>query len=74
MENIVQLVAVIAPFVFVYFLVKFVIESKQNRQQEKQRKTKQEKQDLGEFEAEILDLMKRIENLEIILRSKKSND
>ena len=67
-EIIVSIIAIVTPFLFVLALIKTIIASK-----EKKRERKEKQEDFSEFDfsSEIVELAKRIENLEIILRSKE---
>jgi hypothetical protein len=65
-EILIPVVAIVVPFAFAAWVIKMGVRSKERKRDERNEQMMGDR----ELEREILDLAKRIENLEIILRSR----
>lgn len=67
-STIIPIVAIVTPFLFATWVITMSMKAKEKKEQ-----SKQEKLDGGITADEIEQLAKRIENLEIILKSRENN-
>jgi hypothetical protein len=65
-ETLISVVAIVVPFAFAAWVIRMSVRAKEKKRDERNERMMGDR----ELEREILDLAKRIENLEIILRSR----
>jgi hypothetical protein len=68
-ETLISVVAIVVPFAFAAWVIRTNVRAKEKKRDERDERMMGDR----ELEREILDLAKRIENLEIILRSRYNN-
>ncbi len=72
-DTLVAVIAIVAPFLFAAWVIKTSIRAKERKRGVSTRKETERRQSDRELEEGIMDLAKRIENLEIILRNRHNN-
>jgi hypothetical protein len=72
-DNLVAIIAIVAPFLFAAWVIKASIRAKERKRGASTQKENERRQSDRELEDGIMDLAKRIENLEIILRNRHDN-
>ncbi|MEA5031755.1 MAG: hypothetical protein VB025_06375 [Sphaerochaeta sp.] len=72
-DNLVAIIAIVAPFLFAAWVIKAGIRAKERKHGASTQKENERRQSDRELEDGIMDLAKRIENLEIILRNRNNN-
>ncbi|HHU88699.1 MAG: hypothetical protein ACOXZ2_03645 [Sphaerochaetaceae bacterium] len=68
----IPIVAIVTPFLFTVWVIKNKRDSKEEKKYRAEQKSYSEMQE-AELEKELSDLIRRIENLEILLKSRKGS-
>ena len=69
-DTLIAVIAIVAPFLFAAWVIKTSIKARERKRGTKDTQDEQRRKSDRELEDGIMDLARRIENLEIILRSK----
>ncbi|WP_422479992.1 hypothetical protein [Pleomorphochaeta sp. DL1XJH-081] len=72
-DTLIAIIAIVAPFLFAGWVINTSIKSKERKRRSKETHEEQRLKSDRELEDGIMDLARRIENLEIILRNSKNN-
>lgn len=72
-DTLIAVVAIAAPFIFAAWVIRTSIKAKEKKRGVRDQGEQERRQSDRELEQGIVDLAKRIENLEIILRNRQHN-
>lgn len=73
-ETLISVVAIVVPFLFAAWVIKTSIRAKERKRGDRESQDTERRKSDRELEEGIMDLAKRIENLEIILRNRHTNN
>ncbi len=67
------IIGIVTPFLFALAIIKMAMHSKEKKREFSEKKNRVTQQDAHDFEKEIRELSRKIENLEIILQAQKNH-
>ena len=73
-DILISIVAIVVPFLFAAWVIKTSVRSKERKREDRSTRESDRQMSDRELEMGIMDLAKRIENLEIILRTRHNTN
>ncbi|HLW22253.1 MAG TPA: hypothetical protein VKZ39_03640 [Sphaerochaetaceae bacterium] len=73
-DILISIVAIVVPFLFAAWVIKTSVRSKERKREDRSTRESDRQMSDRELEMGIMDLAKRIENLEIILRNRHNTN